>query len=63
MNRNKKPLSVLIVGLILALATWAGATIVSQGQRLSKVETESTLIQAWLTRVENKLDFVLSRED
>jgi hypothetical protein len=56
----KKTLIGGLVALLLALASWAGGAIVSQGNRLAAVEARQEVLERWLERVEAKLDAALA---
>lgn len=60
-NGYRKYIVGILTTLILSLAAWGGVTLVSSGERISKLEARQQLIENWLTRVEEKLDWALGR--
>lgn len=67
-NGEKSRLYAILGIILLGLMTWAASTLVSHGERITKVETSEEDIKAWMKGVRDdmksmsgKMDQVLER--
>ena len=60
-NGMMKWLLTLLAAMLVALGGWSGRTLITHGERIAVVEGQHVDVQAWMDRIEKKLDRVLER--
>ena len=60
-NGVRKWLLALLAAMLVALGGWGGRTLITHGEKIATLEGQQVDVQAWMGRIETKLDRVLER--